>query len=531
MALILKDRVKETSTGTGTGAITLAGTSTGYQAFSVIGNANTTYYCIAGQGTGEWEVGIGTYTLSGTTLSRDTILASSNSGSIVTLSPGIKDVFVVYPAERSVNYNQAGTGVDITGTVDVTNLEVTNIKAKDGTASATIADSTGIMTIGSSVLTTTDINGGTIDGTAIGGTTPAAGAFTTLSATGVIKTTAAYMMIHSTNPFFTFSQDGVATPAYLQQISASKDLNIVEAETGGKITFWADGLNKRAEINSTGIAVTGSVTVTRAAGDIGIFTTGSRSAYISLDSQGFGLFTGAAQTGTGLYVNAVAGTVSVTGALSATVADNALTITAAGATSDLQLYGYNTAVGGAVIEARRGGTYKTLTLGGTSVTIGSTGAGTMTLSSTGLAVTGAISASSYGNSFGGSFTAIGSEVIRLKQLSELNSWYGFAIQRQATDATLGIGYSSGSGTWEFAASYASGGAFHPMSWIVYGAEAMRLSSTGLAVTGVIEGAEQTAPAAPAANGYRIYAEDNGAGKTRLMVKFATGAAQQLALEP
>lgn len=68
-------------------------------------------------------------------------------------------------------------------TLDLTNLEVTNIKAKDGTASASIADATGVMTIGSSVLTTTDINGGTIDATAIGSTTPAAGAFTTLSAT------------------------------------------------------------------------------------------------------------------------------------------------------------------------------------------------------------------------------------------------------------------------------------------------------------------------------------------------------------
>jgi len=69
-------------------------------------------------------------------------------------------------------------------TLDATNVEVTNINAKDGTASATIANSTGVMTIGSSVLTTADINGGTIDGTSIGGSTPAAGAFTTLSATG-----------------------------------------------------------------------------------------------------------------------------------------------------------------------------------------------------------------------------------------------------------------------------------------------------------------------------------------------------------
>ena len=98
MAFVLKDRVKETSTTTGTGTITLAGAVSGYQSFSAIGNANTTYYTIAGQGTTEWEVGIGTYTSSGTTLSRDTVLASSNSGSLVNFSAGTKDVFCDYPA-------------------------------------------------------------------------------------------------------------------------------------------------------------------------------------------------------------------------------------------------------------------------------------------------------------------------------------------------------------------------------------------------------------------------------------------------
>jgi hypothetical protein len=105
MALVLADRVKETTTTTGTGTVTLLGASTGYQSFAAIGNANTTYYTIAGQTTSEWEVGIGTYTSSGTTLSRDTVLASSNSGSLVTFSAGTKDVFVTYPAGRSVYAN------------------------------------------------------------------------------------------------------------------------------------------------------------------------------------------------------------------------------------------------------------------------------------------------------------------------------------------------------------------------------------------------------------------------------------------
>ena len=108
MALVLKDRVKETTTTTGTGTLTLAGAVTGFQAFSVIGNANTTYYTISSSGSSQWEVGIGTYTLAGTLLARTTILASSNAGAAVNLSAGSKDVFVVYPAGKSVNLD-AGT--------------------------------------------------------------------------------------------------------------------------------------------------------------------------------------------------------------------------------------------------------------------------------------------------------------------------------------------------------------------------------------------------------------------------------------
>ena len=108
MALVLKDRVKETTTTTGTGTLTLAGAVTGFQAFSVIGNANTTYYTISSSGSSEWEVGIGTYTLAGTLLALTTILASSNSNAAVNFSAGVKDVYVVYPAGKSVNLD-AGT--------------------------------------------------------------------------------------------------------------------------------------------------------------------------------------------------------------------------------------------------------------------------------------------------------------------------------------------------------------------------------------------------------------------------------------
>ena len=116
MALVLKDRVKETSATTGTGTLTLAGAVTDFDAFSVIGDGNTTYYTIALTGGDEWEVGIGTYTASGTTLSRDTVLASSNSGNLVNFSSGDKDVFVVYPAGKAV-YEDAAGNVTVDGTI------------------------------------------------------------------------------------------------------------------------------------------------------------------------------------------------------------------------------------------------------------------------------------------------------------------------------------------------------------------------------------------------------------------------------
>jgi hypothetical protein len=117
MALVVKDRVQETSTTTGTGTFTLAGAVSGFQSFSVIGNANTTYYAIVG-GT-EWEVGLGTYTSSGTLLSRDTILESSNGGTAVNFSAGTKNVFVTYPAEKSLYLDGSNNAIGL-GTVSAT---------------------------------------------------------------------------------------------------------------------------------------------------------------------------------------------------------------------------------------------------------------------------------------------------------------------------------------------------------------------------------------------------------------------------
>lgn len=113
MALVVADRVKETTTTTGTGTVTLLGASTGFQSFAVIGNANTTYYTIAGQTGSEWEVGVGTYSSSGTTLARTTVLSNSSATqpSALSFSAGTKDVFVTYPSERAVYTDAAGTTI------------------------------------------------------------------------------------------------------------------------------------------------------------------------------------------------------------------------------------------------------------------------------------------------------------------------------------------------------------------------------------------------------------------------------------
>ena len=144
MTIIVKDRVKETTTTTGTGTITLAGAVSGFQAFSVIGDGNETFYTIAGGG--EWEVGIGTYTSSGTTLSRDTVLDSSNSGSLVDFAAGTKDVFVTYPSERTITGGGGGIGALV--------VNATTVTENYTIATGTNAQSVGPMTVDSGITVT-----------------------------------------------------------------------------------------------------------------------------------------------------------------------------------------------------------------------------------------------------------------------------------------------------------------------------------------------------------------------------------------
>ena len=220
MAFVLQDRVKETTATTGLGTFTLDGTSTGFVPFSVIGNGNETYYTAVDSATGDWEVGIGTYNVS--TLTRDTVLASSNSGNKVPFAAGSKDVFVAYPAEKAVTLDTPQTLTDktfvdadlgtptagvltnatglplttgVTGTLPVGNggtgattltgyVKASGTSAFTAVASIPASDITGLGTMATQNANNVAITGGSINGTTIGATTATTGIFTNVTASG-----------------------------------------------------------------------------------------------------------------------------------------------------------------------------------------------------------------------------------------------------------------------------------------------------------------------------------------------------------
>ena len=254
MALVLADRIKDTTTTTGTGTVTLSGTApSGFQSFSAVGNGNTTYYVIAGQGTTEWEVGIGTYTSAGTTLSRTTVLASSNAGSLVTFSAGTKDVFVTYPAGKSVYLDASG-----------------NASALGTPASGTVTNLTGTASI--------NING------TVGATTPSTGAFTTVTASAGSGFRAVLVSGGSIASFY----DSLAVEqGRLQAITSALVLNTV---TTNPININVNSVNV-GTFSTTGLAVTGtlSATGTLSGGTSGTgysFSGSAAAGSLTLDSSG-----------------------------------------------------------------------------------------------------------------------------------------------------------------------------------------------------------------------------------------------------
>jgi len=166
MALILKDRVKETTSTTGTGAISLGGAVANFQAFSaVLSDADTTYYAIIDVTNSDYEVGLGTYSSGGNTLARTTILESSNGGSAVSFGAGTKNVFIAYPAEKSVYLDDSNQLVINSTAVTSTPAELNLV---DGSSAGTIVNSKAVVygASGEVNATTLQIGGTSITSTA-----------------------------------------------------------------------------------------------------------------------------------------------------------------------------------------------------------------------------------------------------------------------------------------------------------------------------------------------------------------------------
>ncbi len=176
MALVINDRVKETTTTTGTGAVSLAGAVTGFETFAAgVGNSNTTYYAIVHQTANEFEVGLGTLDGDSSDLTRTTVISSSNSDSEVDFAAGTKDVFCTIPASKLIfedanNDATIGRNLTVTGDLTVSGDDITmgtntagNVLVADGTNfnSIAVGDLSAITSVAADdVLMAVDTSGG-----------------------------------------------------------------------------------------------------------------------------------------------------------------------------------------------------------------------------------------------------------------------------------------------------------------------------------------------------------------------------------
>ena len=291
MALVIKDRVKETTTTTGTGTVTLAGAVSGFQSFSAIGDGNATYYVISDSATGDWEVGIGTYTSSGTTLSRTTILSSSNAGSAVSFAAGIKDVFVSYPSSRAVYQNEAGNATvqgDF-GTINATTANLTTAALTNGTISTTpssandITNKTYVDTLVASgihfhqpvrVESPTALTATYNNGTAgVGATLTNAGAQAALVIDGVTVSVADRVLIYTQstqtqNGIYVVTSVGSGSTNWVLTRSSDADTYVINSANGlseGSTVFVQQGSTGAGETytcNTSGVITFGTTNIT-----------------------------------------------------------------------------------------------------------------------------------------------------------------------------------------------------------------------------------------------------------------------------
>ena len=163
MALVINDRVKDTTTTTGTGAVSLAGAVTGFETFAAgVGNSNTTYYAIVHQTAAEFEVGLGTLDGDSSDLTRTTVISSSNSDSAVDFAAGTKDVFCTIPASKLIfedanNDATVGRNLTVTGDLTVSGDDIT--MGTNTAGNLLIADGTNFNSSSSTTYTHKDVIG------------------------------------------------------------------------------------------------------------------------------------------------------------------------------------------------------------------------------------------------------------------------------------------------------------------------------------------------------------------------------------
>jgi hypothetical protein len=240
MALVLADRVLETTAVAGTGNAALAGAQANYQPFSVIGDGSTTYYTIVDNTNNEWEVGIGTYVATGNYISRDTVLSSSNGGALVYFPSGTKDIFLDLPSEEVIL--SAG---DVTGPASAV---ANNFAAFNLTTGKLIKDSgynaSSFATAAQGAKADTAVQPGSL-GSAAYLTAGAANGVATLDAGGKVPTSQIPQMGDlnyqgtwdaSTNTPTLVSSSGTKGYYYVVSVAGSTNLNGI---TDWKVGDWA----------------------------------------------------------------------------------------------------------------------------------------------------------------------------------------------------------------------------------------------------------------------------------------------------
>ena len=262
MALVINDRVKETTTTTGTGTVSLAGAVTGFETFAAgIGNSNTVYYCIAHQDQAEFEVGLGTLDGDSSDLARTTIISSSNSDSAVDFSSGTKDVFCTIPASKMLFKDASGT---------IGNFDAATITAN----TAFVPDASDGASLGTSSLEFSDLflaDGAVINFGDDQDITLTHTADTGLATNGTFQATT----ITATTAFVPDAADGASLGTTSLEFS---DLFLAD---GGTIKFGNDQDINITHVADTGLTTNGDFTVgddlTVSGGVVEVKNTGAQS--------------------------------------------------------------------------------------------------------------------------------------------------------------------------------------------------------------------------------------------------------------